>query len=269
MPYSLDIYLDTRGDRKEYYQIMLSSKNSITDLYVRPGDMRWNWSSNAQTAVSIQPGKSWCAEVRVPRSAMSPAGKNGFNADFTRLRSLRGKNSYYNWIKVPPRNVVEQFGVVHFAAPENRNLLKDQDFQSKVGYAKRFIGPWAAHSIINRDTEVFRFGGSSCRIEDKCYIVSQPIRGLKNNTKYQLSYFLKLENLSHPGLYVRVFEGNGRVHTLPHIFPKGTAPWHKLTFTFTTGETPFAKGKSHISFLLFKKSTGKAWIDRVELVEVK
>ena len=266
----VEVYLDTRGDRKEYYQIMLSSKNCMTDLYVRPGDMRWNWSSKAVFAVSLQPGKAWFAEIKVPRSSMAAAGKNGINADFTRLRSLSSKNSYYNWIKLPPRNMVEQFGVIHFNAPVNKNLLKDQDFQSKVGSENRFIGRWAAHKIINRDTKVFRFGGSSCRMETPgCHTLSQSIPPLKPNTRYQLSYFLKLENLTHPGLYVRVFEGNGRVHTLPRIFPKGTAPWHKLTFTFKTGTTPVPKGKkANVFFVLFKRVTGKVWIDRVELIEL-
>ena len=266
----VEIFLDTRGDRKEYYQIMLSSQNCMTDLYVRPGDMRWNWSSKAVSAVSIQPGKSWTAEVKVPRSSMAAAGKNGINADFTRLRSLTNRNNYYNWIKLPPRNMVEQFGVIHFNAPVNKNILKEQDFQGKVGSANRFIGPWAAHKIIHRDTQVFRFGGSSCRMEvPTCHTLSQSFPPLKPNTRYQLSYFLKLENLSHPGLYVRIFEGNGRVHTLPNVFPKGTAPWHKLTFTFKTGENPPAKGKkANIFFVLFKQVTGKVWIDRVELIEL-
>lgn len=266
----VEVYLDTRGDRKEYYQIMLSSKNCVTDLYVRPGDMRWKWNSKAVTAVSLQPGKSWCAEIKVPRSSMAPAGKKGINADFTRLRSLKAQNTYYNWIKLPPRNMVEQFGIVHFKAPENRNLLKDQDFQGKLGSAKRFIGPWAAHKVIYRDTQVFRFGGSSCRMETPgCHIVSQSLPPLKPNTKYQLSYFIKLEKLTHPGLYVRVFEGNGRVHTLPKVFPKGTAPWHKLTFTFKSGENLPPKGKkANVLFVLFKRTTGKVWIDRVELIEL-
>ena len=264
----VEIFLDTRGDRKEYYQIMLSSKNCMTDIHVVPGDLKWGWSSKAVSAVSLQPGKGWYAEVKVPRSSMAAAGKNGINADFTRLRSISKQNSYYNWIKLPPRNIVEQFGKIHFNAPVNKNLLRDQDFQSKVT-GKRFIGPWAAHAIINRDTQVFRFGGSSVRMEGDCHIVSQPIRGLKNNTTYQLSYFLKLENLSHPGLYVRVFEGNGRVHTLPRVFPKGTIPWHKLTFTFKTGETPIDPKKTNMNFLLFRKPTGKVWIDRVEIIEVE
>ena len=264
----VEVYLDTRADRKEYYQIMLSSKNCVTDLHPRPGVMGWDWNSKAVTAVSIQPGKSWCAELKIPRSSMDSA-KGKIHADFSRFRTLTDKTTYYNWIKLPPRNMVEQFGILHFNAPENRNLVRDPDFQSKIGYKNRFIGPWAAHPLINRDTKEFRFGGSSCRMDDKCRIVSQRIPALKPDTTYQLSYFVKLENLSHPGLYVRIFENNGRVHTLPRVFPKGTAPWHKLTFTFKSGSKPPKNGKAEVSFVLLKNVTGKVWIDRVEIIEVK
>ena len=263
----VEVYLDTRADRKEYYQIMLSSKNCVTDLHVRPGIAGWDWNSKAVTAVSVQPGKSWCAELKIPRSAMADA-KGKIHADFARLRTLTDKTTYYNWIKLPPRNIVEQFGILHFNAPENKNLVRDPDFQGKLGFKKRFIGPWGAHSVIYRDTQVFRFGGSSCRMGDKCHIVSQRLPALKPDTTYQLSYFLKLENLTHPGLYVRIFEGNGRVHTLPRVFPKGTAPWHKLTFTFKSGANP-PKSKTEVLFVLLKNVTGKVWIDRVEIVEVK
>ena len=263
----VELYLDTRGDRKEYYQIILNSANSMSDLHVAPGIADWKWNSNAASSVSVQPGKGWSAEIRIPRSAMAPA-KDKVNADFTRLRTLNSKIEYYNWIKLPPRNKVEQLGILYFSGPVDRNLLKDQDFQGRIGYKGRFIGPWAAHSTIHRDTQVFRFGGSSCRMGDGCHTVQQSFKGLKTNTKYRFSYFIKLENLGVPGLYVRVFEGNGRVHTLPKVFPKGTAPWHKLEFTFQTGDTPPQNGISQVYFVIFK-STGKVWIDRVRIEEVK
>ncbi|MBQ7694340.1 MAG: DUF4838 domain-containing protein [Lentisphaeria bacterium] len=268
----VEVFLDTRGDRKEFYQIMLSSKNCVTDRWSRPGIMGWEWNAKARTAVAIQPGKSWTAEFKIPRSSMSPA-KGKFNADFTRLRTLQGKTEYYNWIELPPRNAVERYGVVHMSPRVNTNLLKDPDFQSKQGGHKgRFIGPWAAHKTIHRDTSIFRFGGSSCRMGDGCYSVEQRFTGLKPKKKYRFSYFLKLDKVDLPGLYVRIFEGNGRVHTLPRVFPKGTAPWHKLSFPFMTGENPPKDGKSTVLFM-FKKGNdcinGTVWIDRVEIREEK
>ena len=263
----VEVFLDTAAERKEYFQIMLSAKNCITDLHVRPGSFDTKWDSKVVSAVTTQPGKSWCAELKIPRSAMTPA-KGKIHADFSRLRNLTDKTAYYNWIKLPPRNIVEQFAVVNFNAPENKNIVKDPDFQNQVA-KKRFMGPWAAHDIINRDTKVFRFGGSSCRmnVAEGCRVVSQYFKPFKPNTTYRLSYFLKLENLSIPGLYVRIFEGNGKVHTLPRVFPKGTIPWHKLSFTFKTCDAP-VKTKPNLFFLLSKKCTGTVWIDRVEIVEV-
>ena len=71
---------------------------------------------------------------------------------------------------------------------------------------------------------------------------------------------------------VRIFEGNGRVHTLPRIFPKGTAPWHRLSFPFMSGENPPKGGKSTVTFMFNKgkeSGTGAVWLDRVEIREEK
>jgi len=264
----VEIYLDPTAQRKEYYQIMISSANKVCDLHVKPGFMDWKWNSGVKSATKVVPGKCWFAEVAVPRKSMVSAASGRINADFSRLRTIKGKTEYYNWITRPNRSVVEHFGVLLFNAPQSRNILSDPDMQSPVT-EKRFMNRWCSVKVLLRDTQVFRFGGSSIRLEGgKCDRFSQFIKGgLKPNTKYRFSYYLKLEDLSRPGLHVRVFEGNRHVHVFPTVNPKGTAPWHKLEFTFTSGKV--APTKAGEVFFLIGKSTGKVWIDRVILEEIR
>ena len=268
------------------YQLMISSNGSISDTRSILAKHDFKWDSQAEYKISVTPGKKWCLEIRIPLSSMPELkDKKEFAANFTRGRVIQGKKvmSYYVWAPFP-RHLPENCGTVKAGAPAaDTSLVKFGDFDAKV-LQKRFMGDWGNQSnwfaakVINQDTRIFRTAGASLRMERDTIgneQVCQYIQGMKSNTKYRLSYFVRLENVkpeSNGGFYINVrMGGSGKlnqVQAFPGQCMSGTNDWVRFEHEFITTPDVGKVYRPYIALYL-RKAKGKVWVDNIKLTEVK
>ena len=279
MDNSLEFHLDPDGKRKTCYQIIVDSWGDIADLYNTPGklDNNWKWNSGTVAKTTIVPGKGWYAEVRIPRSSMKNGFSNTFAANFNRHRVIDGVkvHPFYTWSPyVLSFGNLANFGTIEIGAKEVENLVTDGDF--KVTGIKKAQGTawfnWGA--LPYRDDKCFRTAGVSMRLEGKRTSLVHKLPKLKSDTAYRFSFFVRQENIKLApgkkggGFYVRFDEGNGSVRYLPKHSYFGTIPWIRWEFNFRTSKKKLGTTYSPYLHFVLSNSTGTAWVDHVELVEV-
>ena len=123
---------------------------------------------------------------------------------------------------------------------------------------------------IRRDTGVFLTKGASLRLEPGSASVRQSIP-LKPDTQYRLSFFVRAEKLN-PGLRIMIRYGGNPAPSLYVLgdyrdYIRDTVDWYRVEKNFRTPKKFGTQYSPHIDFFI-GKSTGKAWIDHVELVEM-
>ena len=245
-------------------------------MYNTPGRLEnnWKWNSGAVAKTTVVPGKGWYAEVRIPRSSMKNGSSRSFAANFNRHRVIDGVkvHPFYTWSPyVLSFGNLANFGTIELGGQEGGNLLTDPDF--KVTGIRNAKGtswfnwgplPW-------RDEKCFRTAGVAMRLEGKRTSLVHKLPQLKADTAYRFSFFVRQENVKlapgkkSGGFYVRFDEGNGSVRYLPKHSYYGSIPWIRWEFNFRTSKKK--PGKAYLHFTL-RNSTGRVWVDHVELVEV-
>ncbi|MBQ7695059.1 MAG: DUF4838 domain-containing protein [Lentisphaeria bacterium] len=299
----------TETPRSEFmYQIMLASSGTVTDIRWQSKFRGWKWDSKLEYKAGVVPGKMWVAEVRLPLSAMPELkDRKSFMVNFTRGRLLKGKEvmHYYVWTPFPNHNS-ENFGVAlvkdfpeetrtingkkpitktRLVIPgEENSVIKFGDFDAPI-LQKRFIGDWGhphnwfGVSKLTLDHKIFRSAGSALLLEwdganDRA---CQYLTGLKPNTKYRFSYFVRLENVKPAGKKAAGFSaflrmgGSGERNqsiSLPEHAMSGTTDWIRIAKEFTTVPDVGSKYRPWVQFSV-NGTSGKVWIDHVRLEEVK
>ena len=278
---SVEVHLDPAGTRKEDYQFMIDSFGGLTDLRVinKPLKHDYTWNSGAQAAATVVPGKGWFAEVRIPLKSM-PAVNNGMIvANFNRHRILNGvrAHKFYTWSPYA-KTFGDQanFGLIHLGVRENKNMVTDGDFlHSGIKWSKKSgWGYWGP--LPKRDTKCFRTAGVSLMLEGHRCGMHHVISGLKPDTTYRLSFFVRQEDVKlnkgagpmGSGFYVRIDDGNNVVRLFPARAFFGTIPWTRWEYTYrTSAKKPGTVYKPYIHFVL-RNSSGRVWVDKAELVEL-
>ncbi|MBR2373730.1 MAG: DUF4838 domain-containing protein, partial [Lentisphaeria bacterium] len=278
---AIEIHLDPTGTRKENYQWMIDSFGSITDLHITNNPLKHDtkWNSGAEAGAYVIPGKGWFAEVRIPLKSMPKSGNNMIVANFNRHRILNGikVGNYYTWSPYA-KSFGDQanFGLIHLGKRENKNLLTDGDFvHGGIKWTKKNEwGYWGP--MPKRDTRIFRTAGVSLRLEGHRCGMHHRTKNLKPNTTYRLSFFVRQENVKlnkgagpmGSGFYVRIDDGNNVVRLFPRRAFFGSIPWTRWEYTYkTTAKKIGTVHNPYIHFVL-RNSSGKVWVDHVELVEV-
>ena len=198
--------------------------------------------------------------------------------NFTRHRVLKDKKvgtEFYAWYPLK-RNIPEDFGHILLTGkkPEG-NLIIAGDFDRTI-HGKRFIGKWAevgGSKYIVQDRDFFITKGVSLRLEPGSNIVRQYLKMLPGKL-YKVSFFVRTEKLT-PGLRV-IFRFGGDpaqpIYVLGNYkdYIRDTVAWYRIERTFRAPKK-FGKIPGHGPLIDFTigKSTGKCWIDHVELYEVK
>ena len=278
---SVEIHMDPAGTRKENYQLMIDSYGSIADLHItnKPlkHDMKWN--SGAEVGTSVVPGKGWFAEVRIPLRSM-PAVKDGkIVANFNRHRILDGIKVHPFYVWSPYAGTFgdqANFGHIRLGVRPVENLLTDGDLiHGGIKWTKHnkwsYSGP-----IPQRDTKIFRTAGVALRLAGHRSGLAHRISGLKPDTAYRLSFFIrqkdvKLNKGARPGgsgFYVRVDDGNNVVRIFPANSFFGTIPWTRWEFNYRTSKKPLGTSYKPYIHLILRNCSGQAWVDKVELVEI-
>ncbi len=273
---SVEIHIDTEGKRKTEYQIIVNSCGSVGDLRNTPANLgeEWNWNSGAEARTAVTPGKGWIAEIKIPRSGMAPVSNGKFHINFSRHRSLKGKNvtPYYCWSPFAKTFAdLANFGTGLIDPKGNKNLFSDPDFAEtgvKGAKAPRWYG-----ALPERDEKIFRTAGVAMRFSGKHSELVHRVP-IKPGTRYRLSFWLKMDRvallpgtrITDGGFYLRIDEG-GKAHYFPWPAYLGTLPWQRLEHTWKTGD---AIGKSYRPYIHFtlRKCSGTAWVDHVELTEL-
>ena len=270
----LELFFNPSGDRETGYQILVNSKNSLADCRFTRNLSEWEWDSNAEVKTIVTNGEKWSMEIRIPRKSM-PDCTGRLICNILRSRRIGDKRDpWYSWSPyVETSRQLENFGALEFQPAESFSLLTDSDLAKPVDQHGR-IGAWRGTAPLRQDRRIFRTGGASVRLEEDAEVLVQTINGLKPSTRYRLSFFIKTSNVKSlspygGGIYVR-FEQAQKGKTI--IFPpdgryQGDIPWTKQIFELTTaeqiGKNPYIQFSRHN-----KLTTGTAWIDQVELLEI-
>lgn len=252
----------------------MNSKNSLADCRFTGSLSEWKWDSNAEVKTIVTEGEKWSMEIRIPRKSM-PDCTGRLICNILRSRRIGDKRDpWYSWSPyVETSRQLENFGALEFQPAESFSLLTDSDLAKPVDQHGR-IGAWRGTAPLRQDRRIFRTGGASVRLEEDAEVLVQTINGLKPSTRYRLSFFIKTSNVKSlspygGGIYVR-FEQAQKGKTI--IFPpngryQGDIPWTKQIFELTTaeqiGKNPYIQFSRHN-----KLTTGTAWIDQVELLEI-
>lgn len=279
----VEIFFAGKPSDSHYYQMMLTSSGGIADTRNVGKILDPKWNSALEYKSGVVPDKMWVAEVRIPRKAFPEIEGNEFRANFTRGRQLNIFNCtipYYVWVEFPTHTPENMGAVVIGMQPTSGTLLKDGDFLAPV-FNKRFLGKernWVSAKVIHSDPKIFRFGGASLRLDQDSQVVRQflPKALWKEGATYKLSYYVRLGNVASnmanaAGFDIMLrFGSEGRGHTF-HAHPQaltGTINWIRFEHTF---KAPFGIGKHHEPFISINltRSSGTAWVDHIELTEVK
>ena len=225
---------------------------------------------------------------------VSPGSLNARRIDLMRRHVLGGleEESRKYMVRIDPE-VEESWRTAH---PELCNIVANGDFGiGRMGNSHVFgkrdgdkIVGWYGSKELERtelDTKVFRSAPASMRIvqseTDLSKNTSSGIRqyladsecSLKPNTRYRLSFFAKLDNVSPlksgGGLAARVWDDDKGIR-----FPSpadggpltGTTDWIAQCYEFTSGPNTNSNcgRKSYIDFNVWG-ATGMVWIDDVRL----
>jgi len=273
-----EIFLSADLSSDFIYQFIFNSSGFKADLRNVVDKVDGKYDSGFEVKTGVVPGKMWTAEVRIPRKAMPElAGHDKIVGNFTRRRVLNGqkvRTVRYSW-HLFPRNIAENCGYIELAPSEKTaNQIQIPDFDKAV-HAKRFMGShgWGNGTYLIPDREYFVTKGVSIRLEGKSERIRQNIP-VKPNRKYRISYFVRTEDLK-PGLMPMVrLGGKGKAGTIYLTgtyldYIRGTTPWMRYEYVLTTPAEGMGKSfPPHLEFNI-GKSTGKCWIDHVELYEVK
>ena len=299
----VEIFLNPSGDRKNYYQWLINAEGSMVDIKCKNigakhlGDIKWN--SKAKVA-TYKAKDRWFAEIAIPISSLPGFKTAGFPANFNRHRMVDSSKKYQKLFTWSPFlrtgfHDLQNFGSLVFGDIKDNSIINNGAFSSKPG--KRSLGKWLAPSSKylkpgqswSLDKTTYRVGGQCLRMTNKTagkktrIFFTQILPGLKPNTKYRLSFFIKTKDIAptgkkgRGGAVVNIMDDQNRWYPTRNWY-KGTTPWKKQGFEFTTGpytndfsKSGVRKGKKNRSYMRVCLSfcTGTVWFDDLKLQEVK
>ncbi|MBQ4329462.1 MAG: DUF4838 domain-containing protein [Lentisphaeria bacterium] len=287
----VEVLLNPSGDRKNYYHIGVNLNGAISDLvYVNGGKGDYSWSADCKPIIQKNAKEVWI-NLSIPKRVFGEIKPEGFPVNFARHRVILGDNakkvkeSNYQWSPVAGRSFhsIEQWGVMNTVKKENKNLLKDGGFDTGNVWLPNTVGKWYVwtsnqkaltaikNSVLDKNIFMDGFRALCLTNWNKHNIAaSQKIKGLKPNTKYRLSYFLRtkgIKNGANAGAGA-FFNCGGRQYAFPEIRVTGDTDWHRMVFEFKTASDVTASTEAALSLWIWGVE-GKAWFDSVSLTEVK
>ena len=288
----IEILLNPSGDRKHYYHIGVNFDGKITD-YSRTADGKsdYSWSADVKPIVQKNAKEVWI-NISMPKRVLGEINPNGFPVNFARHRVILGDNAKkvkeanYQWSPVAGRSFHEiaQWGMMKPGKRAVKNLLKDGGFDTGNVWLPNTVGAWyvwtsnqkALAAIKNSvlDNKVFIDGTRALCLTNwnkHNIAASQKFKGLKPDTRYKLTYFLRTGNIKTgsnsvgAGAYLSI---GGRNYAFPAIRVTGSSDWHRRVFEFKTASDVTPATEASISLWIWGVE-GRAWFDNVSLTEVK
>ena len=280
---SVEILLNPSGDRENYYQFIVNANGALTDLKCRRNaKSRIQWNSSA-TAKAEKLQNSWRFELVIPLKELGPVSPDGMPANFARNRVFTDGSgpSFYMWSLFPGSRAggyhsTGEWGRIKFC-PKPENIVPNGNFEKVSPKSKKAEkwSYWPKKGIkISLDKSTFISGGQSLKMEldgtvkgNANAVVRLP--GLKPNTRYRISYYLKTKDLvGKTGAGAFLYFSNANAAALPLNRILGTTPWHRVCVEFKTSADT---GKDYVPplGLWIWNAKGTAWFDEVRIDEVK
>jgi hypothetical protein len=137
------------------------------------------------------------------------------------------------------------------------NILTNGSFDTATG--------WILGTNSNIDTTVSHSSGSSLKITGAVELYTRQTPVVKPNTTYAYSYWIKTQNVTGTGSWMRYVQLAPSSLIIQQTGPiAGTSDWQNITGTFTTPAT-FGNGRFDLHYKLNAGDT--VWIDDVMLCE--
>ena len=286
---SVEVFLNPSGDRKNYYQLMVNSEGALADQKaVKLGATSqhdFGWNSGAVIKVEKQKD-SWNAEIAIPLKNL-PDLKEEFPANFTRSRILKTGADYetlYIWSPFARGfHDLENYGSL--TVKPDKSILINGDFSMLPTRSPRHFGIWkgsqwsggwfgeipSAENKCALDSTVCVSTLYSMMLQtDKSNSVTQYLPALKPDTKYRLSFYVKLRDVkpvkAGGGVCANIWDDANRWFPA-HNWLTGTMDWTFQSYEFKTGKGTNQKVKSSLSLRILNAG-GTAWFDDVRLEEI-
>ena len=286
----VEVLLNPSGDRNTYYHIGANLNGTVSDSIWNRNEKKpdYSWDSNAGVIVQKN-ANGFIINIHFPKKILGEIKADGFPVNFARHRVITGDNAKkvketnYQWSPVPGRSFhdIEQWGVMKTGAPDNKNLLKDGGFDTGNVWLPNTVGAWYVWSsnqkelvkIKNtvRDRYIFMNGTASLRLTNwnKHNIAAgQKFKGLKPNTRYRLSFFLRTRDLKGAGGAGAYLTIGGRNFSFPGIRITGDSDWHQRNFDFKTASDVTPATECQLGLWIWN-CAGQAWYDKVSITEIK
>ncbi len=291
----VEILLNPSGDRVNYYHLVVTSAGCLTDYQWKKvgktgATPNIAWNSGAQ--IKVTPAeKGFSMEVSIPLKNLPGLKKEGFPVNFGRNRLLKGYEHFSDMYVWSPYSDgfhdIDSYGTM---TPGDREVVYDGGFDIVKPYGKngthwgshkngKYHGwiatnPKTGNAKIELDDKVFFSAPRSMKItalNGKGADVQQYYwyKTIKPNTKYKISYMIKLDNVKPVsrggGIFFNVVDSGN------NFFPQrnwlsGTQDWACMSFDFKTKDKPIHK---HARFeIKMLNCTGTAWVDNISIEEV-
>jgi hypothetical protein len=284
----LEVFLAPSGSRKKYYQLAINSKGVLFDQVCYLSDKtfssNYKWNSNALVKTSTS-SHGWVAEISIPLKSLGFVNTAGFAANFCR-NQVKKDTVNYTWSPFVRReyNELDNFGTLVVGQLPDRSIIKGGAFN--VSHKRRNVfGKWSYSrkrgNFASLDESTFISEGKSLKLKVNpdvytgkalLYGVTQHLPQLKPNTRYRISYFIKLDSVvpfdKNGGAVINVVDDKNRWFPSRPIV--GTRPWFKQSFEFKSGAKTNVPPRpcSYIRLYLINAS-GTVWFDNIKLEEVK
>ena len=280
---SVEIFLNPSGDRKNYCQLIVNMLGCLSDQKINKADSdsKPDWSWNSEAIVKTSKGiDGWTAEIAIPLKKLEGMNSKGFPANFNRNRILSNGSSSYTWSPYLKNGFheIDNFGILFFGDYKETSII-DGSF-NKVTQTGKSFGKWnlpvtlKEGQFITLDASTSpEPGGKSIKLQnkgDESLALTQGLPALKPNTKYKLTFFVKIDDIKpvSPRGGVRVNIWDDKNCWFPDNSLTGTMPWTRLGFEFTTGpKTNDGKNNSYLKLLILK-AEGSAWFEDIKLREI-
>lgn len=282
----VELFLNPSGDRKNYFHIVANTNGSVADAaWQRNGKGDYKWNSNCKVDV-VKKENSFTITLVLPKKSIGKYNAAGFPVNFARHRAIGGMEArkvrevYYQWSPVAGRSfhATERWGVMKLGAQKTENLLKDGGFEVEKIRLPYYVGKWGLWGSegykvkrINVDQKVFMTGTASLHLTNKLkqrISAGQKFKGMKPDTRYRLSFFMRTRNLTGPlgaGGYLSMGK---KQFACPVVRVSGTTDWHKRTFEFKTPSYVTPETECVLGLWIWS-AAGEAWYDEVSLTEIK
>jgi hypothetical protein len=275
----VEIFLAPDRKGNKLYQFMVSSNNSGADLRNFSGKTDYKWNSGFKSAVSVVPGKAWFVEIQIPRKSMPELKGSRIAANITRGRKLTDAKlcaavPYYTWSAFGPQTP-ENCGIIRLEEPVRDTIVRDGGFAIPMRWNKgKYNSPWygAKGVQVPFSKEFFRTNGTSVILDKTSHTLMQYIPAIKPDTKYRLSFYVKMENVkvlqAGGGFSMRLgFMSNQSIRPFPRGLA-GNAEWRRYVFDVRTPKNLGDRQRAAICFY-FRNAAGRVLLDEVSLVEIK